>query len=89
MQPPPSTGCKARRYADIRIPVGRPSFHDVTSLAECTARQREWLATQEGFAGELRNADGQFHWIRDVDFQPPGGPRNIGRLRWLTHPMTA
>jgi hypothetical protein len=69
-------------YADIRIPIGRPSFAGVRSLAQCTPEHQRWLAMQEGFAGELRHADGNFHWIRDVDFQPPGGPRDIGRLRF-------
>ncbi len=73
----------ATHYADLRIPGGRPSFDGVASLAQCTPEQREWLATQEGFAGELRLADGQFHWVRDVDFQPPSGARDIGRLRFV------
>ena len=72
----------ARQYADLRIPRGRPSFAGVRSFAQCSQRQLEWLATQEGFAGELSEADGVFHWWRDVDFQPFNGRRDVGRLTY-------
>jgi len=72
----------SRYYADIRIPAGRPSFAGVRSIAKCSPAQRQWLATQEGFAGELVQRGDGFHWIRDVDYQPPGGPPDVGRLRF-------
>jgi hypothetical protein len=73
----------ALRYGDIRIPAGRPSFAGVGSLAECSDAQLRWLATQQGFAGELTESDGVFHWRRDVDAQPPTGRRDAGRLRYV------
>ena len=72
----------ARQYGDLRIPRGRPSFDGVRSLAQCSKRQLEWLATQEGFAGELSEAGGVFHWWREVDFQPFNGRRDVGRLAY-------
>jgi hypothetical protein len=72
----------SKYYADIRIPAGRPAFFGVDSLAKCTSEQTAWLAKQEGFAGELVQNGDRFHWIRDVDFQPPGGLKDIGRLRF-------
>ncbi len=63
----------ARWHADIRVPAGRPDFSGVHSLADCSATQLQWLATQEGFAGvtrvDPRNDDTA--WLRVVDFQPP------------------
>lgn len=72
----------ARQYGDLRIPRGRPSFAGVRSLAQCSEEQLEWLATQEGFAGELSEAGGVFHWWREVDFQPFNGRRDVGRLAY-------
>ena len=76
---------QGRRYfADIRIPAGRPSFDGVTSFDECSSKQRDWLATQEGFAGELiPHGDDAVQWLRDIDYRPPGGPPDIGRLRFV------
>src|SRR5271170_6935380 len=57
-------------YADIRIPHPRPSFSGATSLADCTAAQKDWLAEQHGFAGTLQNRDGDWLWARELDYQP-------------------
>ncbi len=43
----------ARQYGDLRVPRGRPDFGGVRSLRQCDRRQLLWLATQEGFAGQL------------------------------------
>jgi hypothetical protein len=72
----------ARHYGDLRIPRGRPAFDHVRSLTQCSRAQLEWLATQEGFAGELTESGGVFHWWREVDFQPFTGKRDVGRLAY-------
>jgi hypothetical protein len=71
-----------RYYGDLRLPRGRPTFDGVRSLAQCSRTQLQWLATQEGFAGELSESGGVFHWWRDVDFQPFTGRRDVGRLTY-------
>lgn len=72
-----------RFYADVRFPPARPTFSGVGSLAQLTPTQREWLATQEGFAGELELHPDGWLWRRDVNYQPPNGARDIGRLTYL------
>ena len=47
---------------------------------QCSPAQLTWLATQEGFAGELSETAGVFHWWREIDFQPFTGRRDVGRL---------
>jgi hypothetical protein len=68
-------------YLDLRQPVGRPDFAHATSLADLTPRDMDWLARQEGFAGELVHEDGWFEWRRDIDFQPEAIYSDRGRLR--------
>jgi hypothetical protein len=70
-------------YGDIRIPAVRPSFAEVESLADCGVAQREWLAKQEGFAGELVAKDGAWIWKREIDYRLPTGKRDIGRLMFV------
>jgi hypothetical protein len=41
----------AHWHADIRIPAHRPDFSGAARLANCSPRQLEWLAGQQGFAG--------------------------------------
>ena len=77
-----------RYYGDLRLPRHRPAFNSVRSLAQCTRDQIEWLATQEGFAGELTKSRGVFHWWRDVDFQPFNGRRDVGRLTYDNRDQT-
>jgi hypothetical protein len=72
----------ARQYGDLRIPRGRPDFGGVRSLQQCNRQQLLWLATQEGFAGQLTESGGVFHWWRDVDYQPFTGRRDVGRLTY-------
>ena len=68
-------------YIDLRQPLGRPDFRGVTSLDGLTRAQIEWLAGQEGFAGELTYLDGTFEWHREVDFQVKAADPDQGRLR--------
>lgn len=69
-------------YLDLRQPEGRPDFTGQNSLSALTPETMMWLATQEGFAGELVEEDGWFEWRRDIDFQPKAIYSDIGRL-WI------
>ena len=67
-------------HADLRIPAQRPDFSGITCLAECDDKQLLWLATQQGFCG-VTQVDGEHcTWHRQLDFQPPNGSRDIGRM---------
>jgi hypothetical protein len=67
-------------FADIRVPANRPSFDGVHSIEECNPAQRAWLKTQQGFAGTLRSKGDAWLWLRDIDYQPASGKRDIGTL---------
>ena len=67
-------------YIDLRQPAGRPDFTGVRCLRDLTMTQLDWLAAQDGFAGQLLVDDGVFEWRRDIDFQPPGPTPDRG---WL------
>jgi hypothetical protein len=73
----------SRCYADIRLPADRPSFEGVNTFAGLSKTQVDWLAKQEGFAGELRREDDAWLWKRDVNYQPPSNARDIGRLNFV------
>ncbi len=68
-------------YIDLRQPAGRPDFSHIRSLTDLTAADCAWLATQQGFAGVLRQDGAFFEWVRALDYQPPAGP-DAGRLFW-------
>jgi len=68
-------------YVDLRQPAGRPELRRRTLLRALTPAHLDWLATQEGFAGELRFDEGTFHWARDIDFQPVSPNPDRGHLR--------
>lgn len=69
-------------YLDLRQPEARPDFSGVAALSDFTPAQMEWLARQEGFAGELVHEDGYFEWRRDIDFQPQAVYSDMGKL-WV------
>lgn len=68
-------------YLDLRQPETRPDFSHAASLGDLAPRDLDWLARQEGFAGELIYQDGWFEWRRDIDFQPEAIYSDRGRLR--------
>lgn len=75
----------SRFYCDIRVPPERPDFSAVKSFADLNETHIRFLASQEAFAGTLRwrgedNGKGEGHWVRSVDFSPPAGPDDEGRL---------
>jgi hypothetical protein len=69
-------------FADLRQPAGRPGFSEPTCLRELTRPQVDWLAGQEGFAGELLFDGTFFEWRRQIDLQPAAGVPDAGRLRF-------
>ena len=68
-------------YLDLRQPEHRPDFSHAASLSDLAPGDLDWLARQEGFAGELIYEDGWFEWRRDIDFQPEAIYSDRGRLR--------
>ncbi len=69
-------------HGDIRIPTNRPDFTNIRTLADCTLEQLTWLAKQQGFVGITAVMGDQCEWKRVIDFQPPSGIRDIGRMRF-------
>lgn len=67
-------------HADIRIPSGRPDFSGVKCLADCSTEQLHWLASQQGFTGITQVNDNISQWLRDYDYQPSNGQRDIGEM---------
>lgn len=73
-------------YLDLRQPAGRPDYRGAGNLRGLKFEQLDWLASQEGFAGELHYADGFFEWRREIDFQPQAIYSDQGRL-WMEPDM--
>jgi hypothetical protein len=69
-------------YADLRQPPDMPDFSHAAGLNDLTAADCGLLARQHGFAGILRPDGDCVEWVREIDFQPPGPVKDIGRLRW-------
>lgn len=53
-------------------------------LSSCDEAQLHALAAGGGFAGHTVVSGDLCNWIREVDFQPPGGPPDIGKMRFET-----
>jgi hypothetical protein len=71
-------------HADIRIPALRPEFSNINCLEDCTLDQLRWLATQQGFTGITQIVGNVSQWLRDHDFQPSNGQRDIGEMKFET-----
>jgi hypothetical protein len=59
-----------RFFVDLRQSPDCPAFDNVRCLGDLTPEHVAWLATQEGFAGELYLENGRAFWDRHIDFQP-------------------
>jgi hypothetical protein len=70
-----------RFFVDLRQPADRPSFGGVDCLRDLELPHLEWLARQEGFAGETRVEDDIVEWVRKIDFQPDSGTLDRGRVQ--------
>jgi hypothetical protein len=71
-------------HADIRIPADRPDCRGRSALAELSRDELLGLARQQGFAGPTRVEGDICHWDRKVDFQPPSGHADFGRMTFET-----
>jgi hypothetical protein len=69
-----------RSYIDLRQPLPGRDFSGVRALADLSLDDCAWLATQEGFAGQLGCAGGWFEWLRVIDFQPRTQRPDVGSL---------
>ena len=77
----------AHYFCDVRVPVDAKSV--TRPLRECGEAELALLATQNAFAGYTTETDDPggatsvMTWERMVNFQPPGGPPDTGRVRWV------
>ena len=69
-------------HGDIRIPVYRPPCTGKHSLAQCTREELLDLSSQQGFAGTTAVEGDTCRWLRRVDFQPPSGFNDVGRIEF-------
>jgi hypothetical protein len=67
-------------FVDLRQPANRPSFDGVRCLRNLGRAHIEWLALQEGFAGEIRWDGHYVEWQRQFDFQPKAPLPDAGKL---------
>jgi hypothetical protein len=69
-------------HADIRVPADRPAVPSNASLQQLPREILLALARQQGFAG-ITQVDGDIcRWLRKVDYQPPTGANDIGRMQF-------
>jgi len=69
-------------HGDIRIPAYRPPCKGKQSLAQCSREELLDLAAQQGFAGTTSVEGDTCRWLRRVDFQPPSGFNDVGRIEF-------
>ncbi|HEY8517330.1 MAG TPA: hypothetical protein VIS07_17605 [Candidatus Binatia bacterium] len=69
-------------YVDLRVPAARDvgACGAGARLEELSDALLATLATQEGFAGWTSLEGNLCRWHRDIDFQPPSGVPDEGRL---------
>jgi hypothetical protein len=72
-------------FGDVRIPFDRPAFPHAASFADLTDQELRMLAQQEGFSGHTTMDGAIATWHRHIDFQPPDGTDDVGRLELITH----
>lgn len=67
-------------FGDLRIPYDRPSLASAKSFADLDDAALHALLRQQGMVGHAR-ADGMVAtWTADIDFQPPDGSVDAGRM---------
>jgi hypothetical protein len=67
-------------HADIRVPKNRPACKGKSSLQQLDRIELLGLAQQQGFAGITEVKGNICRWHRRVDFQPPSGFNDVGRM---------
>jgi hypothetical protein len=68
-------------FADMRIPKDRSLVSTAKSFADLTDQQLLLLAGQSGFTGRTTMTGTVATWHHDVEFQPPDGTPDEGRLQ--------
>lgn len=71
-------------HADIRVPADRPACSGKTSLEQLDHVELLGLSTQQGFAGVTEVVGDICRWHRKIDFQPPAGFNDVGRMQFET-----
>ncbi len=67
-------------FVDLRQPANRPSFEGVNCLRDLSRAQVNWMARQEGFAGEVLWDGRHIEWQRQFDIQPKSAFPDVGEL---------
>ena len=68
-------------YVDIRIPMSRPQHSSGANFSQFSLDELRELTKQKGFAGHLVFDGTLFRWERYIDYRPPTGRPDEGRLR--------
>lgn len=68
-------------FADIRVPADRRPMSDRDGFDDLSDDELRDLARQQGFAGQLAIDRDVCTWFREVDYQPPTGVADAGRVR--------
>jgi len=68
-------------FADLRVPADRPVAAGARSFADYPAEDLPRLARMQGFAGRFEVEGETCRWLRELDFQPPGGPPDEAQFR--------
>lgn len=67
-------------FGDVRIRADRPRTSGAASFTDLSDDQLAALVAQEGFAGYTTVDGANATWHHEIDFQPPGGELDIGRI---------
>jgi hypothetical protein len=70
-------------FGDVRIPRDRPNLSHASSFTDLSDQELHALAQQRGFAGHTTLVGTTATWHHQMDFQPPDGEEDIGRLELL------
>ncbi len=70
------------RYADLRIPAGRPKLEAAACLRDLDWPMLRFMTLQEGFIGHLELSHSPAHWHGIFDYQPASGVADKGRLEF-------
>jgi hypothetical protein len=67
-------------FADVRFPTDQPRLVRAGSFADLTDAELLLLARQRGFTGRTTVTGTTATWHHEIDFQPPDGTEDVGRL---------
>ena len=67
-------------FADVRFPLQRGVSSRAASFADLTDEELRRLAKQRGFTGRTTLDGAISTWHHEIDFQPPDGSDDIGRI---------